>query len=370
MRIGINARRLAGQRLGIGRYTEYLLKYWNQMLMPSETVTLYLREALAENEFQLSSAFKTKVLNPRLTGVLWENLLLPPRASELDVLFCPSYTAPLMYKGRYVVANHSTNEVEKGAHDWTYNWTYRPYYRLAALRAEVVIVPCRTVKEDIQKHYGVPEDRIEIVMEGADDTFQPITDENILRATRQKYLGEDVPYVLFVGKHSERRNVPLLLRAFAAAKKKENLPHKLLLMGPNIHRYPLDQMASDLGIADSLVRTNPIFTDHRDIIPVYSAADLYAFPSAYEGYSLTVCEAMACGLPVVAANRAAVAEIAGGYGFLIDEITVEALSDAIGKVLTDRELWADLRAKSLVRASQLRWKTTAQQTLDILRKAA
>ena len=79
---------------------------------------------------------------------------------------------------------------------------------------------------------------------------------------------------------------------------------------------------------------------------------------------------MACGLPVVAANRAAVAEIAGGYGFLIDEITVEALSDAIGKVLTDRELWADLRAKSLVRASQLRWKTTAQQTLDILRKAA
>lgn len=172
------------------------------------------------------------------------------------------------------------------------------------------------------------------------------------------------------GKPSQRRNIPLLIKAFANLKKRENIPHSLLLLGPNHLNHPYEQMAKELNISDSLVQTNPRFADHRDIIAIYSAADLYVFPSAYEGFSLTTLEAMACGLPVVTTNRGALAEIAGGAALMVDNLTVEALSDAMARVLSDRELREDLRSKSLERAHSFRWEDTARKTLNILRQVA
>lgn len=370
MKIGINARRLEGQRLGIGRYLEYLIKHWDQMASPADRFSLYLREPLDGDGLRLSNAFTTEVLRPRLTGLLWENILLTRHAKDLDVLFCPSYSVPLAYRGRCVVATHSINEVERGTHPWWYDLTYRPTYRMSAQKADKVIVPSQSTKNDVQDHYGIPADKIEIVPEGVDDFFQPVEDEEVLRETRRRYLGADKPYILFVGKPSQRRNIPLLIRAFADLKKRQDIPHSLLLLGPNHLDHPYGQMAEELGITDSLVQTNPRFADHRDIVATYSAADLYAFPSAYEGFSLTTVEAMACGLPIVTTNRGALAEIVGGAALIIEDLTVEALSDAMARVLGDRRLREDLRAKSLERARSFRWQETARRTLEVVRQVA
>ncbi len=370
MRFGINAWRLTGQRLGIGRYIEYLVKNWNRMLSPSDSVTLYVPRQLEENSLHLSEVFKIKILPPRLTGVLWENFLLSRHANELDVLFCPSYTMPLRYRGRCVVATHSINEVQSRAHHWWYNLTRSPINWMSAHKADMVIVPSQSTKEDVQGYYGIPAEKIEIVPEGVDDSFHPIEDEDILRSTRKRYLGADKPYILFVGKPSQRRNIPLLIKAFADLKKREKIPHSLLLLGPNHLGHAYEQMSKELGISDSLVQTNPRFTDHRDIIATYSAADLYVFPSSYEGFSLTTVEAMACGLPVVTTNGGALAEIAGGAALIVDDLTVEALSDAMGRVLSDPALREDLRVKSLKRAASFRWENTARRTLELLRQVA
>ncbi len=370
MRLGVNARRLAGQRLGIGRYIEYMAKYWAKMVHPSDNVTIYVQEPLRKGELRLSDAFRIRPLPSRFKGVLWENLVLSLHAKENDVLFGPSYTVPLTNRGRSVVATHSVNEVQPGTHPWSYHLTYSLIYRLSAQKADKVIVPSQTVKRDIQKYYGIAAGKIEIIPEGADDAFQPIEDQEVLRSTRQQYLGADKPYILYVGKLSQRRNIPLLLAAFAAAKKRERIPHSLLLMGPNHLGLPVARMAEELGISDSLVHTNREFADHRELVPLYSAADLYVYPSSYEGFSLTTVEALACGVPVVAANRAALAEIAGGHALMVDDLTVEAFAEAIARVVTDRQLHADLRAKGQQRARSLRWEDTAQRTLDVLRQVA
>ena len=369
MRFGINARRLAGQRLGIGRYIEYLLKYLNQMAKPSDSFILYLRKPLSDS-LQLSNAFKIEVVEPELTGLLWENFVLPRHAKDVDVLFCPSYTVPLTYQGRCVVATHSLNEAQSGTHPWWYGLTYTPWYRLSAQKADRVIVPSQSTKSDIQEHYGIPAHKIDVIPEGVDDSFRPIEDADLLRRTRQRYFGSDRPYILFVGKLSQRRNIPTLMAAFSALKKRHRIPHGLLLMGPNILGLPLSQLAKELEITDSLVQTDEKFADHRELIAIYNAADLYVYPSLYDGFSLTLVEALACGTPVVTVNRAALREIASGCAVIVEEPTVEALTEAIHRGLFDGELRQDLRAKGLQRARSLRWEDTARLTLEVLQKVA
>lgn len=367
MRIGVNALRLSGQRFGIGRYIEHLLKHWVGQLDRSERVIVYVRDEV-DPPLELSDQFELRQLASPLPGVWWEHGVLARRSRETDVLFCPSYTIPLNYRGRTVVATHSVNEAEPGAHSWWYSQSYGRRNRVCARRADAVIVPSETVRRHVIELYGVSAHRITVVPEGADDSFAPIEDERVLRETRMKYLNEDRPYLLFVGKLSQRRNIPALIAAFGALKRSNGLPHKLLLYGANVHDLPLHELAREAGVAGDVVHVNEQLADHRDILPVYSAADVYVFPSLYEGASLTTVEAMACGVPVVTVDRGAVAEIVGNSAVTVAEPTPDLLAEAIRTVLTDQALRRTLREQALERSKAYRLGATAQGTLDVLRK--
>ena len=370
MRVGVIARRLSGRRYGVGRYLEYLLRYWDRMAPASDRFTLLAPEPFSQEGLGLSSRFDIRVIRPSLTGATWENLVVPRIAKQVDVLFGPSYTIPLLYSGHTVVATHSLNEAQPDAHPWWYRVTYTPWYRWSARKADRVVVPSESTRRDVHRFYGVPLERIDIAPEGVDDSFQPVEDQDLLRRTREKYFGSNRPYILFVGKQSQRRNIPNLLTAFAEVKRRHALPHGVLLMGPNVLGLPLEELITRLGIADSVVQLDEKFPDHRDIVPVYSAADLYAYPSSYDGFSLTLVEALACGTPAVTVRRAALTEIADGCSIMMDEPTVPALTEALERGLLDQPLRAELRAKGLERARTLRWEHTARLTLDVLRRVA
>lgn len=370
MEIAVNARRLVGQRLGIGRYLEYLFRYWSEQLDAHEHAHLYVPEPVDVSDLRLSSSVQVRELPSRWGGITWENTALPKAARSADVLFGPSYTLPLAWRGRSVVATHSVNESESRSHNRAYRLTYVPWYKRSARLASRVIVPSRSTFEDVQEHYGVPADRIDIVREGVDPSFQPITDPEVVSATRRRLLGVDEPYVLFVGKLSQRRSIPTLMAAFARARVEHDLPHRLVLFGPNVLGQPIGEIAAQLGISDVLVQTDGRVARHEELIPIFGSADLYVYPSLYDGFSLTTVEAMACGAPVVTLNRAALSEIADGAAYLLDDLDVEGLADAIAKVVTDRTLHADLRARGLARAASLQWADTARGTLDVLRRVA
>jgi glycosyltransferase involved in cell wall biosynthesis len=369
--IGINARRLEGQPLGVARYIEYLLGYWADMLHSDDRMTLFVREPLEPGRAPQSPSFETHIVRPKLRGFMWETLRMGPAARGVDVLFGPSYSLPVGYRGKTVVMIHSVNEVQEGTHPWWYPFTYTRIYRSSARAADRVIVPSLSVKHDIQAAYGLAAERIEIVPQGADDDFRPVEDEELLRRTRIEQVGEDVPYIVFVGKLSQRRNIPLLIEAFGRfVERRPDLQHRLLLFGPNHLNQPLEELVVKHGVRDRVVQTDGVLEHHHDLTRIYSAADAYVSASAYEGFSITVVEAMACGTPVIGINRAAFGEIVDGAGHLIQEPTVGGLTDALEHVLSDPVLRVDMSRRGLERATHFRWEDNARRTLEILREVA
>jgi Glycosyltransferase len=374
VRIAFNGQRLAGQRLGVGRYIEYMLRYWSEMLGSSDEVTVFLRreiEPAALAYLGLSDNITTKVLPPDISGVPWESLRLGPAARGMDVLFCPAYSAPLtLGKTPLVLANHSVNEMQPGAHKWWYNYTYSKLYRHNAMRADMVIAPCETTKSDIVAYYGIPPEKIAVVPQGSDDCFRPMDDPDRLARVRTRFFGANRPFVLFVGKCSTRKNAPMLIRAFARAKREHKLPHGLLLFGPNPDNLPLAELCSELGVTDSVVQVDGKVRDHSDLVEIYNAAEVFVHPSEFEGWSMVTVEALACGTPVIAANRGGLGEITRGHALMLDPPSVDSLADALYRVLSDDELRQSLSEKAAKRGAEFRWSDTSRRTLDVVRAVA
>lgn len=367
MRIAFNGQRLAGQPFGVGRYLEYMLRYWNEQLPEGDELSLFLRRPLDE---RLSGAWprvRTVLLESRMSGLPWETLRLGPAAADYDVLFCPAYSAPLGYRSRLVVANHSVNETEPQAHSWLYRQTYSRLYQHCARRAEAVIVPGERTRKAVEEYYGVPNERLHIVHQGADEAFHPMDDQpELLSAARKRFFGSDRPYLLFVGQGSVRRNIPMLIEAFAKLRKDGDWPHGLLLFGPYKGDVPLEAILREFGVENDVIQTDGVVEHHSDLAPIYAAADIFIHPSENEGWSMTTTEAMAAGTAVIAADRGGLGEVASGHAYMI-EPNLEALVDAIQTVLSDDSLRADLRRKARERGEALRWEKLALQTLDVVR---
>ncbi|MBA2269743.1 MAG: glycosyltransferase family 4 protein [Chthoniobacterales bacterium] len=353
-----------------------MLKHWSTMLSPGEEVHAYLREPIPPESIahlNLSSAIKFEIVPPKMQGIVWENFPMALRARKTaDVLFGPAYTLPLLSRKprKRVVATHSVNQVESGAHDFWYNYTYAKRDELCARSADAVIVPCDTAADLVAKQYGVPRKRLFSVPQGAPHSFRPLENPELLRQTRIAFLGTDAPYILFVGKLSSRRNIPNLIGGFAKAKKAKGLPHKLLLVGPNHVHLPLAEVCREHGVTADVVQTDGKFTDHEELIPLYNAADVFIQPSIFEGWSITTVEALACGTAVIASNRGGLIDVAHGHAYMLEDPSVETIADALEKVLLDDYLRQELKQLARARGKTFTWERTTGETLDVIRQVA
>lgn len=371
MNIGMNVSRLGGQRLGVGRYIEYMLQYWSKMLGPDERVNAYLRAELSIEStahLKLGENIRMEVVRPNFPGMLWENLAMAFHARHDDVFFGPAYSVPLLLRTprKRVVATHSVYEEA----DWKYNFTYGARDKYCARTASAVIVPCASTADQVAKHYGIPHQRLFSIPQGAPPAFRPVKDAAAQRRTRIELLGGDVPFVVFVGRLSARRNIPNLVAGFAKAKKLKGLPHKLLLFGPKNVDLPLAEICREHGVTQDVVQTTGCISKHEDLVQIYNAAEIFIQPSYYEGWSITTVEAMACGTAVVAADSGALGEIARGHAYMLKDPTADAIADALIKVLLDERLKDDLRQLARQRGSTMTWERTTGETLEIIRHVA
>jgi glycosyltransferase involved in cell wall biosynthesis len=182
----------------------------------------------------------------------------------------------------------------------------------------------------------------------------------------EKY-GVERPYILYVGALESRKNLPRLLEAYARLRK-WSARWKLVIVGARKWKFtPIFEAVQRLGLEPHVHFTD--YVADEDLPALYRGAELFAFPSLYEGFGLPVLEAMACGTPVVTSNRSSLPEVAGDAALLVDPLDVEAIAGAMQRVLADEALAAGLREIGLARAAQFTWERTARETVAVYKKA-
>ena len=231
-------------------------------------------------------------------------------------------------------------------------------------RADAVLTPSEFSRKSILKHYRIPENRVHVVPNAVSSEFRPI-DRSVAQRHLEQHFGVSGPYVLTVGDLQPRKNHLGLLAAFEEViRAHPQLPHKLVFVGKETWYAPQVRAAiRKSAIADRVIVTG--FIEDPDLVHFYAGADLFVFPSFYEGFGLPILEAMACGRAVACSNATAMPEVANACGILFDPNSHGEMTRAIRDVLIDAELRAKLERLGSGRASLFSWEAAAQKTLDV-----
>ncbi len=368
MHLGINGQRLVGKRTGVGRYVEFLLKEWNQVDIPFDKVTVYTSQPVDWNSLGLDNRFENRVLGKAVPNLIWENLLLPRAARKDAVLFCPSYTIPVFFKGRTVMTNLGIYEGYAETFPWWHKIRFTPFFKYSATHANQIIAISASAKHDMQHFYKADPAKITVIHPAAGTIFRPAENPDEIASVREKYGVADRPYVLFVGKLSLRRNIPNLLSAFAMLKQETDLPHRLVIVGPNYLKLDVTGMIADHHLENDVLHLE--FIGHPELARIYNGATAFILPSSHEGFSFTTMEALGSGTPVIALDHAALAEGIKESVYLMADSTPAKMAKALEEVLSDSELQQKLSRRGLECAANYSWRKSAERTMTILEKVA
>lgn len=236
---------------------------------------------------------------------------------------------------------------------------------LWARRAKHLLTFSETVKRQLVEWLGFDANRITATLLAADERFHPQPPERIA-FVRRKY-GIDCPYLLFAGTIEPRKNLVMLLKAFA--KLTCDFPHCLVLAGARgWFSEPVFAEMERLGLQKRIIHTE--YVPMEDLPMLMSGADVFVYSSLGEGFGLPPLEAMKCGAPVVCSNAPALPEIVGDAAITLDPNDMDAWATTLAQLLKDADLREDLRQKGLARAKQFSWERTAHLTLTAFEQAA
>ncbi len=368
MRVGYLTYGLDRAPAGIGRYAVELLRAL-AALPHSHQIVLLTTEP--EDRHGLWGQFEHHALpGCRLLPALMTvgNLMLSQVAwrHQLDVIHDPNGIAPFLGPRagipRIVTIHDTFAYVHPETHNRLDNVRYRWQLPYTARRADAVITVSECSRHDLMCYLGLEAKHVHVIPEGVDPRFKPIADDGARQAVLARYRITP-PYLLYVGGINARKNIVRLFEAYTRVR--ESQPDVTLVIGGKRQwqTHEIDATFRRLDLASHVHFTG--YVDDADLPALYSAADAFVFPSLYEGFGIPPLEAMACGTPVVTSNVSSLPEVVGDAALTVDPYDVAGLAAAIGRVLADTALRADLRQRGIERAAQFTWERTARETLAI-----
>jgi glycosyltransferase involved in cell wall biosynthesis len=359
MRIGINAALMSGRQghrqTGISRYISELVAGLESVMSPDDRL-LMLGQRLGK--LQDSASFR----------IAWEQTGLPVTAAarRLDVLHGPLSVVPAATRIPSVITVHDLaflkypDQVPAARRAWLIAGT-----RLGARKSERIITISENTKADLLQWLKIPEEKVQVIPLAISPRVERVSGTSL--DVFQMRFNIDRPYILAVGTLEPRKNLPTLLRAFARIK--DDVPHQLVLVGPEGWlNHELKSTLDELSLGDRVRLTG--FVSDEELGGWFSGADLFAFPSWYEGFGLPSIEAMHCGAPVLASNTSSFPEVVGDAGILIPPGDVDLWAESMRDLLRDRPRLDALREKGFARAADFSWTRTAQETYDLYREIA
>jgi glycosyltransferase involved in cell wall biosynthesis len=352
------------RRAGLGRYADSLTRAL-VAAHPDRYVLFYNRERGIEPLPGLEhmptrtvalgyKPWRMLVWLGQLARVGLDNLL--PGAGlfhATEHLLLPLRSIPTVLTVHDLIFRHLPDH-HKPLNRWYLNLTVPLYCQ----RATHVIAVSERTRRDLTAAYGVPPEKVTVIYEAAAPRFR-VQPPEAVAAVRAHY-GLPDRYLLFVGTIEPRKNLSRLLAAFETIHA-EGLSDGLVIVGKRGWLYgDFFARLEQSPVHDAILF--PGYVPDEDLPAVYAGAQGLVFPSLYEGFGLPVLEAMACGIPVVASNASSIPEVGGDAALYFDPLDVEAMVEAIRRLLRDAELQHSMRMRGLTRAADFSWEVAATET--------
>ena len=313
---------------------------------------------------------RLQVLRPKHSlrgglGHLWEQVYLPV-ATGSGLLWSPNNTGPLGVSHQ-VCTVHDLIPLD---HPEWFNPRFVALYRWLMprlmARLQHIIAISEFTKRRLLHLFNVDAAKITVVPNGVDGLFRPAPLARVRRVRASLQLG-DKPYVLCVSSFEPRKNLKALLAAWAALPSSIRSEFQLVLAGAR---------GSSKVFGDAEIVEPPpgaIFTGYvsqEDLPALYSGAEIFAYPSLYEGFGLPPLEAMAAGVPVLTSNSSSIPEVVGDAGVLVDPADIDSIREGLYRLMTKEALRKELSERGLNRARTMSWDRTAGETWRILEREA
>jgi len=388
MRIAIDYTPATSQRAGIGRYTRGLVHALGKV--DRENLYTLLIVGRSRQKTMSSAANYAELAPPpgtsnfdarrsaslpanfrhrrvrlpyRLLTIVWHRLRLPFPAEALtgpaDLFHSPDFVLPPLRRARGLITVHDLAflRVPACADPRLRSYLAEVVPRSVA-RSDHILADSESTRRDLIELLGTPPQRITVVPAGVDPSFRPHPSPDELRRASRRYNLEK-PFILSLGTIEPRKNYVRLIEAHALLRDRlTHAPH-LLIAGTRGWLY--EDIFSEARLRGGEAVRFLGFVPDEDLPALYAQAQLFAFPSLYEGFGLPPLEAMACGTPVVCSDRSSLPEIVGDAALMVDAEDAFALAAAMQRTLEEEGLRARMIARGLARARLFTWEEAARK---------
>lgn len=358
MNIGIDASRaFIGEKTGTEIYSHELIRHLVRIENPGHRFLIYVRKGV-KVDLDLPSHFSIREIGGNF---LWTQFHLSREMlkREADVLFVPSHAVPFIHPRRTAVMVHG---LEFRMFPKCYSLRERIILEantlLSVNLAAKIIIPSQNTKSDLVRIYKVDPEKIKVINHGVDNP------KNISGTKNNNKFS-----VLFIGRLEKRKNIIGMIRAFEefikGAKDPDRLEINLILAGKEGFGFKEIKKKVDCSpYKDKIIM--PGYVTEEEKRKLYEQADLFLFPSFYEGFGIPVLEAMSRGVPVICSNTSSLREIAEGAALLVNPKDMHEISSAISNLFDDSGAREELARKGIERAGKFNWEKCANETMDAL----
>lgn len=371
MKIAVNARELLKGRMeGIGRY---IFETTRQMVLdhPDDEFFFFF-DRKYDPSFIFADNVIPVIIHPQarhpLLWYIWFEIAVPYylKKHKIDVFYSgDTYLSmktkvPTLLVCHDVAYKHYPRHIKKIHLDY-YENNFAKFHK----RADHIVAVSEFTRQDIIKIYNLDPNKVSVGHNATPEGFIPISTNK--KKEIQEKLTDGNPYFIYVGSLHPRKNVVNLIKAFDLFRKKNNTKHKLVLVGRMAWK---NEELQEVFITTEF-RDDIIFTGHvsNDDLPTYLAsADALTYVSVFEGFGIPILEGMSSGTPVITSNVSSMPEVAGNAAILIDPKDPKSIADGMWKIVSNKELIADLVAKGHERVNEFSWKKTADHIYSEMKK--
>ncbi len=370
--VGIDCRMLqAEQRSGVQEYTEQLLAHMLSLDKNIQYVILFSSLTKRHPEYWWLYLDNVRVMHLRWPNAILfslNRLLNWPKLDQklgVDVFFSPHiFPAALDEDCRRVTTFHDLSFIRfPDFFSFRRRWwhSFQADAKKQCRHSDSVIAVSKSTRNDLVSIFDCDPEKIKVIYSGTHLTRPE--EKELLEFKKRKKISE--PYLLYIGTLEPRKNVDSIVKAFLILKEKKEFQNlKLILAGARGWLY--NEIFKDFG---DLAKSDVVFVDHIDDDEralYYAGAEVFIYPSHFEGFGFPVLEAMACGTPVVTSNTSSLPEVAGDSAILVDPNNVSMIAEAVASILTDSRLRSRLIKSANLRVQQFSWLSAAQKTLETI----